>query len=354
MGILNDNTGVVVIPPFRGPWEESKIRLNFHEHDATILFYLMYFENVAVAPYNVPRFGIWSSTEIERQLIQSNLIMGGFPTQSNFDQFRPSSYFEYASATHHALNQIHPGGWAMAPPASFADFVASDGLEALVLTMRRCLPCPRPDVPASELIEFRRGNAATLQRLQRSLNRLQFGLNHAVAQEDVMRLVQGELRDAVESVRNEVRAAGIAHGLCSLSFATRAIGAGVGGALGGLFAGPFGAALGAVAGAGVEFAIQRSLLSHEQNGYPRDFQYIASGIVEGLLEEFPDMQFEGLNLDFESRGNVWSHEYPNEIRQPPNRGGSMIGNVVASADQPGVMLLNLRNAANAANEEPHE
>ena len=76
MATLNESTGIIVVPPFIN-LSSGSLNISHGQHDNKVLFFLAYFQAVAVCNYNtfmgIPG-GLLISTELEQTLVSQGII----------------------------------------------------------------------------------------------------------------------------------------------------------------------------------------------------------------------------------------------------------------------------------------
>jgi hypothetical protein len=326
-----DRLGVLVVPPYSFH-EDGVFSLSFGEADARLLFYLTYFRRVAVAPMNVPMggFGFQTSTELEQTLAHQKIVepimfprLGGGSMGARLVTDLTLPLYEH-------LNDKDPGKWAYAPPSSTADYLATDGSPALMLALQRCLPAPRPDVPANEILSFRDEHDRELRQFHHALDKVTEMLAASGDPKDATRIIETELALTIEEIAEAFHKAKIAPGLVSLglSFNVPEV------MISGVFEAAILAAggppvLGSVLGGMVSVGIKRSRVPRGGNQWPRTFEYVASGFREGIIAAEPASErlFDTEINRLEFRDNQGSFWYPEDVRSPPRRAGSLTKNL---------------------------
>lgn len=318
MGVLSEETGVILVPPFRGPFQNSQMQLSFEEYDAQILFYLAYFDNIVVVPHNVDSEGggVQTSTLLEQSLVRRGKIRFGHVPAVDYGDFDEAAVASLTKPIYEQLNDAGNEQYALATPPSMSAAFPASGLNSLVVSLERCLPAPRPDIPADEIIAFRKEFSSELALLRIALTKLCFGLNGGVSVEDARALMEREILLHVGAIQQEFTRAKFPFALPDLKVWCRLGSVAAGATIGTMLAGPLGAVVGAVAGSAIELSIEGSGLARTSNAYPPDFQYVASGFQHAMIKAFPERPLFELNIDKTVGYNTAPLTYPTDLTEP--------------------------------------
>lgn len=320
MTILTESTGVIVLPPFHD-LASGRIQLSFAEHDAKLLFFLTYFDRVAVMPFNMMGLpGIITSTELEQTLVSQKVIGHIFP-----NQIKQNGHWDEDLISGIALevyDLVNSGGdmWGIAGPVGTVFPAGISDVNALVVTLANCLPIPLPLTPLADILAFKASHEGDLARLRRVINRLGLSFRAGVKDADVRQIVEDELLAAVGSVVEAHKKRGIPFFKAdlSVSFALPKV---VVAAAAEWIAGNLGAApgIGAIVGSAISFNLGKSSFAREDNKHPKDFEYVLKGLRQGILAIEGAQPFEN---DIESRtfsNNIIQLSYPQLITPPQKR-----------------------------------
>jgi hypothetical protein len=325
--------GVLVVPPYQFH-EDGVFSLSFGEADARLLFFLTYFQRVAVAPLNVPlgSMGVMTSTELEQTLAHQQLVRPVMFQRLQGGSMGAAMVTAFTVPLYERLNNEEPGYWAYAPAPSAADYLAQDGNPVLMLSLERCLPAPRPDVPANEVLAFRNEHALELERFHHHLDKATATITATSDVRAATRIVETDLALSIEEIAQAFQKAKIPRGLVSMSLSFSVPGQMISGALEvavQAVGGP--PTLGTLLGGMISVGLKRSRVPHGGNQWPRAFEYIASGFREGMLAADPESErFFVPNINrLEFRNNQVTLGYPEKILPPHGRSGALVGTLMA-------------------------
>lgn len=279
---LGTDTGVILIPPFK-ELGSATANLSFREWDAKILFFLAYFKNVAVVPFNTSAFS--TSTILEQTLVFQQQIVAESPPRWEIDSFDLNFWSEQTKSAFDAINLREEGEtWAMSPPGEVAIALSREGGPALTLSFENCLPCPHPDTSPADLLSFRAEFADELSAFRAGLEDLSAAIN-ADSEEQARRVLEHRLREAVQQTQSSWRSSGLRSFLGTLKVGLQIASPALGHVLAGHFGYP---GLGETLAVGIAVAADHSALSRAGNAYPKDFEYVLTGLKRGLLAAFPE------------------------------------------------------------------
>jgi hypothetical protein len=323
--IISDSTGVLVVPPF-DDLASGRIKLSFAEHDAKILFFLTYFDNVAVVPFNVAAADIWMSTELEQTLVEQQIIKVAMPpeiNQGNGRSWNTEFIAEVSEEIYSNVNSIEPG-WALAGTTETLEHAAVDEANAVVMTLLGVLPAPAPSTALGDILAFRADNAKALTQMRHAINKLSMSFRAGVNDEDVRSIVETELMSQVELVGAAFEKKGIPFFRSDLSIGFAipklAVSAAAEWLASSLGASP---GLGALIASGLSFNLGKSQLAREDNKHPRDFEYLLSGLRKGIMTIEGQGPFEDDIVVSKFVGNYYKPIYPKRITPPKQRFSSM-------------------------------
>jgi hypothetical protein len=310
--------------------------LSFAEADARILFYLTYFEDVAVVPINLDMGpAILNSTELEQTLVHQGIIKAVGPfhfAMADFDADFVASQF--AAPAYYACNNHEPGYWALAPSESLLPALEVGASTSAVLCLERCLPCPQPDVPLHDVLDFREKNKGQLARLHHQLEVWMARLSAGESIEDLVRLFENDLRFALEDIKEAFRREGLPFGLVGLETSFEVppdVMKQAAEAAGKIFCMPM---MFEILGSLLNIAFKPNKLRRATNSLPANFQYVVTGIAEGVLGSRQTSQTAELDghrhmLLKDNRGHTF---YPEQVRKPGSYQNSVMQSCMNAND----------------------
>lgn len=333
---VSAQTGVIITSPF-SHLDTGTLNLSFAQADAKLLFFMTYFSQVAVAPFNyrIPSTtSVLTSTELEQQLAEQGLIrtciykrieQGGAFDVDFVSSMAENAYLESNSAGDGRV-------WALAPTSEMAEHYAMGDLNCIVATIEQSLPCPRADVPISDVIAFRQENEADLVRLYDALNSTFFRLRGGgLSATEANQMLAREVTDSIKAVQAAFKRFKIPFFTpdLAISYSIPKIAvAAVAELLGHAVGLPLGYAGGAASA--ITFNLGKSKLGREDNKSPKDFQYVLSGLERGILAQGilakPPVEYDLLNINL--HGISIPGFYPQNVVAPPRMRDAYIRDVI--------------------------
>ena len=293
------------------------------------MFFLIYFDRIMLSPINM-NFGMGggfqSSTLLEQTLVRRDLAQLAYPPAIRQDgDWDAQLLADVIAPTFEGLRTFEGGHWALAGPPEVEPLFEGDALTSLVMTLRRTLPCPRPDRPLDELLAFKQAHIEELRRFRHGISKLSLMFRSGSDPIKSLTVAHTEIESIVDDVRRAFEGDKIPFFTPDLSISWAIPSVAVA-ALAEIISQELGLppGLGEVVASGITFNVGRSRLAHEGNSAPRDFSYLLSGMNESLLEAFP--QRGPLIFDIENvvvRNNIVRCFYPPELRSPPSLRGSI-------------------------------
>lgn len=278
----------IIAPPFQFV-RDSSISLSFGESDARLLFFKTYFDRVAVAPININFTPFFTSSILEQTLVQQRELAVVCPQRLVFQELNPEFIGGLTSSLYAGMNERQAGQWALAPHGQVGDWLSSEGHPAMYLALERCLPAPRPDVQLHEVIDFRLKHEDLVRRLHHHIDVFTLSISAGANPGRRLELLADELKDVVGELQAAFERERVPFGLVTLKPSFQVPGeiiTALGGGLAGMAGVPV--PLGLLAGAFLSIGIKLSKVPRATNQLPRNFEFIAEGFREGILQNNPD------------------------------------------------------------------
>lgn len=330
MAILSEDTGVLVFPPYYD-LASDRLNLSHREADAKLLFFLSYFEKVGVVPLNLalPLGILPGSTMLEQTLFQQKVIAKlDLVNVQQKGEWNQDFIAEQVRRAYVGMNNGERGHWAVASPEGTLREFRSQAINTIVVTLERCLPCPRDDVPPNEVIGFRVEHRAELDTLRRNLNRAFFSLGGASV-EDANAIFEKDLAEALNQVQSSYKKRGIPVFFPDMEVSLQVPGEYVTAAsevIAQLFGAPMG--VGGAVAAFVSANLGGFSLSPGGNQFPKDYSYVLKGLRRGVLESFPDREYSNDLDNVRIARNIARLGYPSDLAEPGGmRGGNYESNI---------------------------
>jgi hypothetical protein len=324
MSLLSDNTGVIVLPPFRD-LTDSTLKLSYREYDARLLFFLLYFDRIRTVPLNVGGFSpITTSTELEQTLVEQGAIEGTVLfRQIRQPLFDDQFILSLARPAYEQLNGAGDGSWALALPESARGEVEGQA-NCMVAVLQRCLPCPTPDVPVHEVLDFKERHRPELLRLQAALDRCFFGLLGGLDEAAARQLFETEVQTSIQDVNQAFAKEGFRVFHPDLEISLRLpldLLPGLLPIVGGAAWGEFGTIAGLV-GSMISVRLAKSYFATAGNAYPRGFAYLLGGLRKAIMRDRPDDPPFETDIEIEMVDNVFSTVFVRTPTPPVYASGS--------------------------------
>ena len=313
-------TGVSIIPPLK--FADGRFSLSFAEYDSQILFYALYFRDITVAPINIEMFGtgLQTSTILEQTLVDQEVVRAMIPWNVRINSALDENFL--ARYTAKLFDQLNDGDrqCAVATTEQVNNALQLDDISCIVMTLRKFLPCPRADVPYSEILDFRESHSAELERFHRGINRAFFQYRGTLSQSEALSILSGDTADAVLSIRNYLKKNKIPFISPDFSVSFSIPMSLIAGAVA-QFAHSKGVPLADTLSSLAVFELGKSRLSKGGNRYPAEFQYVLSGVRAAVAEAFPDDQLYIDDIESMHVANsAFAGGYPERMRVPsPSR-----------------------------------
>lgn len=334
--LIDEGTGIIVTPPF-GNLTSNTLNLSFAEYDAKLLFYLTYFDRIAVTSFNpvvMPGQILQCSTLLEQHLVTSGAALNLFPQRLRqrgpFNASQVREIVEWAARLLNEEQEKIGRQWAITPPDGAVSELEAGDIDTLVMSLQGILPAPLPNTPLDDLLKFKEDHRAQLSRLRHGISKIASSLN-AVSANETAKLIEDELTHSIEDVRSTFKSTGMPFFTWDLAIAYRlpaVATAWIGEFIGQNLGLPSG--WGAAAGSCIGLNIGKTKISQDSNSYPRDFSYVLSGFRESILKSNPS--FELVEYDIENvilTDNDFPMGYPPDLQPPATaKGGSFRGNIL--------------------------
>lgn len=318
--ILSESAGIGVMPPF-ADLGGSAVRLNFLEAELRYKFFVTYFDRVLAIPFNptLPNGKLLTSSELEQVLVSQEIIgLCRFPRLEQKGGFDVDLMKDYATTAFELLND-GVNSFAIAPPieAGGSDDVP---VNAIVLALEKCLPCPGVDVPVTDLLQFKTSHAKELARLRHELTFIQSSLAGHPTTAERNRLFVDRLSYCVEDITKAFERSGFNWFKPDVEFAFRLP---IGLVAASISSDPFIGTIAGILASSLSVKLFSSKLSRPGNMYPANFQVLLKGLEEGVFTSSPQKRSGEFDIDLTLLNNSLELTYPSRITKPrPDRSDS--------------------------------